>query len=125
MFAYQLAVVVDDAAMGVTEVVRGADLLASTPRQLLLYRLLDLPAPAFFHFPLLLSADGRLRSKRNADAGLDTLQGRCTPEEVLGKLAYLAGFNPSASPKSARALLADFDWDKVPQEDIRIPEGLF
>ena len=50
---------------------------------------------------------------------------RCTPEEVLGKLAYLAGFNPSASPKSARTLLADFDWDKVPQEDIRIPEGLF
>ena len=125
MFAYQLAVVVDDAAMGVTEVVRGADLLASTPRQLLLYRLLDLPAPSFFHFPLLLSADGRRLSKRNADAGLDVLQGRCTPEEVLGKLAYLAGFNPSASPKSARTLLADFDWDKVPQEDIRIPEGLF
>ena len=45
--------------------------------------------------------------------------------EVLGRLAYLAGFNPSASPKSARTLLADFDWDKVPQEDIRIPEGLF
>ena len=125
VFAYQLAVVVDDAAMGVTEVVRGADLLDSTPRQLLLYRLLDLPAPSFFHFPLLLSADGRRLSKRNADAGLDVLQDRCTPEEVLGKLAYLAGFNPSASPKSARTLLADFDWDKVPQEDIRIPEGLF
>ena len=125
MFAYQLAVVVDDAAMGVTEVVRGADLLDSTPRQLLLYRLLDLPAPSFFHFPLLLSADGRRLSKRNADAGLDVLQDRCTPEEVLGKLAYLAGFNPSASPKSARALLTDFDWNKVPQEDIRIPEGLF
>ena len=125
MFAYQLAVVVDDAAMGVTEVVRGADLLDSTPRQLLLYRLLDLPAPAFFHFPLLLASDGRRLSKRSADAGLDVLQDRCTPEEVLGKLAYLAGFNPSAAPKSARALLADFDWDKVPREDIRIPEGLF
>ena len=125
MFAYQLAVVVDDAAMGVTEVVRGADLLDSTPRQQLLYRLLDLPAPDFIHFPLLLSHDGRRLSKRNADAGLDVLRGYCTPEEVLGKLAYLAGFNPSAEPKSAERLLTDFDWDKVPTEDIRIPEGLF
>ncbi|MBQ7777387.1 MAG: tRNA glutamyl-Q(34) synthetase GluQRS [Oscillibacter sp.] len=125
MFAYQLAVVVDDAAMGVTEVVRGADLLDSTPRQQLLYRLLDLPAPEFIHFPLLLSHDGRRLSKRNADAGLDVLRDRCTPEEVLGKLAYLAGFNPSAEPKNAVQLLADFDWDRVPKEDIRIPEGLF
>ena len=125
MFAYQLAVVVDDAAMGVTEVVRGADLLDSTPRQQLLYRLLDLPAPEFIHFPLLLSHDGRRLSKRNADAGLDVLRGHCAPEEVLGKLAYLAGFNPSAEPKSACQLLADFDWDKVPTEDIRIPAGLF
>ena len=125
MFAYQLAVVVDDAAMGVTEVVRGADLLDSTPRQQLLYRLLDLPAPEFIHFPLLLSHDGRRLSKRNADAGLDVLRDRCAPEEVLGKLAYLAGFNPSAEPKNAVQLLADFDWDRVPKEDIRIPEGLF
>ena len=125
LFAYQLAVVVDDAAMGVTEVVRGADLLDSTPRQLLLYRLLDLPAPQFYHFPLLLTADGRRLSKRDADAGLDMLRPKASPEEILGKLAYLGGFNPSAAPRSAEALLADFDWDKVPGEDIRIPEGLF
>ena len=111
--------------MGVTEVVRGADLLDSTPRQQLLYRLLDLPEPRFIHFPLLLSSDGRRLSKRNADAGLDALRGRCTPEEVLGRLAYLAGFNPSAEPRSAEALLEEFSWDKVPREDIRIPEGLF
>ena len=116
---------VDDAAMGVTEVVRGADLLDSTPRQLLLYRLLGLRAPEFYHFPLLLAPDGRRLSKRDADAGLDVLRERAAPEEILGKLAYLAGFNPSAAPKSARALLADFDWDRVPREDIRIPEGLF
>ena len=79
MFAYQLAVVVDDAAMGVTEVVRGADLLDSTPRQQLLYRLLDLPEPRFIHFPLLLDAQGRRLSKRNADAGLDELRGKLTP----------------------------------------------
>lgn len=125
MFAYQLAVVVDDAAMGVTEVVRGADLLDSTPRQLYLYDLLGLTPPAFVHFPLLLTADGRRLSKRNADAGLDVLRERVTAEELLGKLAYLAGFNPSAAPKTAKKLLEDFDWDKVPREDIRIPEGLF
>ena len=125
MFAYQLAVVVDDAAMGVTEVVRGADLLDSTPRQLYLYHLLELDAPAFYHVPLLLASDGRRLSKRDADAGLDVLRERSTPEEILGKLAYLAGINPSAEPRAAKALLADFDWTKVPKEDIRIPEGLF
>lgn len=125
MFAYQLAVVVDDAAMGVTEVVRGADLLDSTPRQLYLYRLLGLKPPSFLHFPLLLAPDGRRLSKRDADAGLDSLRDRATAAEILGKLAYLAGFNPSAEPKTAENLLADFSWDKVPKEDIRIPEGLF
>jgi glutamyl-tRNA synthetase len=125
MFAYQLAVVVDDAAMGVTEVVRGSDLLSSTPRQLYLYDLLGLQAPEFIHFPLLLSADGRRLSKRDADAGLDDLRGKLTAEEILGRLAYLGGFNPSAQAKSAKELLADFDWKKVPTEDIRIPEGLF
>ena len=121
MFAYQLAVVVDDAAMGVTEVVRGADLLDSTPRQLYLYHLLGLTPPKFLHFPLLLASDGRRLSKRDADAGLDTLRDRLTAAEVLGRLAYLAGFNPSAAPKTAEQLLVDFAWDKVPREDIRIP----
>lgn len=125
IFAYQLAVVVDDAAMGVTKVVRGADLLASTPRQLLLYRLLGLEAPAFYHFPLLLGSDGQRLSKRNADAGLDTLGERYTAPEILGKLAYLAGFNPSAEPRSGESLLEDFAWERVPRADIRIPEGLF
>ena len=125
VYVYQLAVTVDDGEAGVTEVVRGADLLDSTPRQLYLYDLLGLTPPKFYHFPLLLTADGRRLSKRNADAGLDALRDRSTAAEILGKLAYLAGFNPSAVPKTAEALLADFDWDKVPTEDIRIPEGLF
>ena len=72
MFAYQLAVVVDDAAMGVTEVVRGADLLDSTPRQLYLYHLLGLTPPVFYHFPLLLTAEGRRLSKRDGAVGLDS-----------------------------------------------------
>ena len=125
MFAYQLAVVVDDAAMDVTEVVRGADLLDSTPRQLYLYHLLGLRAPSFYHVPLLLASDGRRLSKRDADAGLDVLRERSAPEEIIGKLAYLAGLNPTAEPKSAGELVPKFDWRKVPKEDIRIPEGLF
>ena len=125
MFAYQLAVVLDDAAMGVTEVVRGADLLDYTPRQLYLYHLLGLKAPEFIHFPLLLTADGRRLSKRNADAGLDDLRPRFSAAEILGRLAFLAGFNPDASPKTAEELLKDFSWDKLPREDIRIPEGFF
>ncbi len=125
MFAYQLAVVVDDAAMGVTEVVRGADLLSSTPRQLYLYQLLDLTPPEFFHFPLLLAPDGRRLSKRDADAGLDSLRGRVTAEALLGRLAQLAGFHPSGDPSTAAELLEAFSWEKVPQEDIRLPENLF
>lgn len=125
MFAYQLAVVVDDAAMGVTEVVRGSDLLSSTPRQLYLYDLLGLTAPEFIHFPLLLAPDGRRLSKRDADAGLDDLRFKLTAEEILGRLAYLGGFNPTAQPKTAEELLKDFHWEKVPKEDIRIPEGFF
>lgn len=125
VFAYQLAVVVDDAAMGVTEVVRGADLLDSTPRQLYLYYLLGLTPPVFYHFPLLLTAEGRRLSKRDGAVGLDSLQDRLPPEEILGRLAFLAGFNPSAAPKTAAELLADFAWEKVPRQDIRIPAGLF
>ena len=125
LFAYQLAVVVDDAAMGITEVVRGADLLSSTPRQLLLYELLGWEAPEFFHFPLLLSPDGRRLSKRDGDLGLAALRERYTPEEIVGKLAYLAGQNPGGGPWTTEELARGFDWNAVPRQDIRLPEGLF
>ena len=125
MFAYQLAVVADDAAMGVTEVVRGSDLLFSTPRQLLLYRLLGLEAPAFYHLPLLMAPDGKRLSKRERAVGLAELEVRYTPEEIIGKLAFLAGLNPSAAPRTPESLLAEFDWERVPKEDIFLPMGLF
>ena len=125
LFAYQLAVVVDDAAMGVTEVVRGADLLSSTPRQLYLYHLLDLEPPKFFHFPLLLAPDGRRLSKRDADAGMDDLRPRLTAEELLGKLAFLAGFHPSAAPCTAEDLLQEFAWERVTRTELRIPKNFF
>lgn len=125
LYAYQLAVVVDDAAMGITEVVRGADLLSSTPRQLWLYELLGLDPPRFSHVPLLLGSDGRRLSKRDGLPGLGDLRGRMAPEEVLGRLARLMGFWPSGAPARPQELAEAFDWSKVPREDVRLPDGLF
>ena len=124
-FAYQLAVVVDDALMGVTEVVRGADLLASTPRQLWLYRTLGLKAPEFYHLPLLLAPDGRRLSKRDGDQSLEHLQARYTPEQIIGKLAYVCGLTDTPAPRAAAELVDGFAWEKVPRQDICLPQGLF
>lgn len=125
VFAYQLAVVVDDALMGVTQVVRGDDLRSSTPRQLYLYELLGLPAPRFYHMPLLLAPDGRRLSKRDGDQSLENLQARFTPEEIIGRLAFALGLQPAPSPRAPWELLEGFSWEKVPTRDIALPEGLF
>ena len=125
VFAYQLAVVVDDARMGVTEVVRGADLLSSTARQLYLYRLLGLPAPKFAHCPLLLAPDGRRLSKRDGDQSLENLRAKYTAEEIVGRLAFAYGLQPEPAPRTPESLIPDFSWDKVPKQDICLPEGLF
>ena len=117
--------VVDDALMGVTQVVRGADLLSSTPRQLWLYETLGLPAPRFYHLPLLLAPDGRRLSKRDGDVSLEQLAARYTPEQIVGKLAYACGLQAEPAPRTPAQLLPDFDWAKVPRQDICLPEGLF
>lgn len=125
VFAYQLAVVVDDALMGVTQVVRGADLLSSTPRQLWLYRELGLPAPEFYHMPLLLAVDGRRLSKRDGDRSLEHLQARYTPEQIIGRLAYACRLQNAPDPRTPAELADGFSWQRVPQNDIILPEGLF
>lgn len=125
VFAYQLAVVVDDALMGVTEVVRGADLLSSTPRQLWLYRMLGLTPPTFCHMPLLLAPDGRRLSKRDGDVSLEHLKARYTPAEIIGRLAWVCGLQPEPAPRTPAQLIGDFAWAKVPKNDILLPEGLF
>ncbi len=125
VFAYQLAVVVDDALMGVTQVVRGSDLLSSTPRQLYLYELLELPAPQFYHIPLLLASDGRRLSKRDGDVSLETLEEKYSPREIIGKLGYLVGLQDSPRPADPARLAENFAWDRVPKQDILLPEGLF
>ncbi|WP_028838145.1 tRNA glutamyl-Q(34) synthetase GluQRS [Thermomonas fusca] len=116
LWAYQLAVVVDDADQGITDVVRGADLLDSTPRQLLLQRALGLPTPRHAHLPLLLGADGRKLSKSeaalpvSADAPLATLQ---MLWDCLGQ-APLAGSGAHGATEFLRAAVAGFRLDRVP-----------
>lgn len=114
VFAYQLAVVVDDAAMGVTEVVRGCDLLGSTARQLYLQDVLGYVHPEYAHVPLLVAPDGRRLSKRDRDLDMGELRKRFdTPEELLGRLAHALGLRPDAEPCSATHLVEGFDWDQV------------
>lgn len=109
--AYQLAVVVDDALMGITQVVRGADLLASTARQLALYDALGYPRPTeFAHVPLALDERGERLAKRDAAAGIEALRSRgVLPERIVGALAASSGLWPSGTPATPRELLGAFD----------------
>ncbi len=108
-FAYQLAVVVDDAEQGVNSVVRGVDLLCSTPQQIYLQNLLGLPHPEYAHVPLMVSEGGRRLSKRDGDAALDALLIRFgSPEAVIGHLAGLTGLAPTADPTTPEKLLKGF-----------------
>lgn len=106
VFAYQLAVVVDDGEMGVTEVIRGRDLLSSTPRQLYLHRLLGQTPPRYGHVPLLVAPDGRRLSKRERDLDMGTLRHSYpSPQPILGRLAFLAGLTDRPEGLCARELI--------------------
>ena len=122
LYGYQLAVVVDDAMSGVTEVVRGRDILSATPRQLYLQRLLGADAPAYVHIPLLVDAQGRRLAKRDKDLDLTALAQRFTPEDILGMLAYSAGMLDEVRPVTLEGLIPLFDWRKVKKDDLRLPE---
>ena len=112
VYVYQLAVTVDDGEAGVTEVVRGTDLLGSAPRQMYLQSLFGFSTPTYGHVPLLLSSDGRRLSKRDRDLDMGALRQRLRPEELLGILAHAAGLIPAAAPISARELAGEFSWEK-------------
>lgn len=120
VFAYQLAVVVDDAAQGMTQVLRGADLLSSTARQILLYRFLRLPEPRWAHAPLVLSPSGERLSKRDRAASLSELR-RCAadPRRVVTDLGRSAGIidNECSTP---RDLLSGFSLNRVSQSAVRL-----
>ena len=120
LFGYQLAVVIDDALSGVSEIVRGRDILFSTPRQIHLQHTLGFETPSYFHIPLLMDANGRRLAKRDRDLDLTALSRSMTPERILGMLAYSAGIIPENRPMGLEALTRIFDWKNVKKGDIRL-----
>ncbi|HET6425651.1 MAG TPA: tRNA glutamyl-Q(34) synthetase GluQRS [Planctomycetaceae bacterium] len=117
--AYQLAVVVDDHAMGVTEVVRGDDLIPSTFRQLALYAAFGWSPPAFAHVPLVVGSDGRRLAKRHGDTRLSTIRDEgIRPEQLVGYLAWTCGLQEQPQARSPRQLLDEFRWDRVPRTPL-------
>ena len=113
IYVYQLAVTVDDGEAGVTEVVRGMDLLSSAPRQMYLQELFGFPHPQYGHVPMLLAPDGRRLSKRDRDLDLGVLRSRMTAPALIGMLAHGAGLIDRAEPISAAELAKEFRWDKL------------
>lgn len=125
LYAYQLAVVVDDLAMGVTEVVRGSDLLDSTPRQIQLIRALGGELPAYVHVPLVLNAAGEKLSKSDGGLTLRSLREAGVTAPVLtGYLAWTLGLRDSLDPCRPQELAEAFSWRRLRLEDWRLPQDL-
>lgn len=119
-WAYQLAVVVDDALMGITEVVRGNDLLLSAAQQIYLYRLLGFDAPAYAHLPLLCNDSMRRLSKRDSSLSVAELRRNCSAEEITGRLASLAGLIDRPEPCRPADLIETFDWKRIAPEQMLV-----
>ena len=117
-YVYQLAVTVDDGESGVTEVVRGVDLLSSAPRQMYLQEIFGFPHPEYGHVPLLLAPDGRRLSKRDRDLDLGELRKHLTPAQLIGSLAHTAGLLDRYEPVSAQELQSHFSWGMLKKENI-------
>ncbi|MBQ7531993.1 MAG: tRNA glutamyl-Q(34) synthetase GluQRS [Paludibacteraceae bacterium] len=122
VFAYQLAVVVDDALSGVTEVVRGRDLLLSAAQQIYLYRLLGFAPPVYCHHPLLVNNQGQRLCKRDRSLALGAMRTNRTAEQIIGQLAHALGLVAAPEPMTPEQLLPLFTWDNIPKQDIKIYE---
>ena len=122
VYVYQLAVTVDDGESGVTEVVRGWDLLGSAPRQMYLQELFGFSHPEYAHIPMLMAPEGRRLSKRDQDLDMGTLRNRLKPEQLIGVLAHAAGLTETAAPISAKELATVFDWSKIQGREIVVTE---
>ena len=122
VYVYQLAVTVDDGESGVTEVVRGWDLLGSAPRQMYLQELFGFEHPTYAHIPMLMAPEGRRLSKRDQDLDMGALRNRLTPEQLIGVLAHAAGLTENAKPISAVELATVFDWSKIKGREIVVTE---
>ena len=121
---YTLAVVVDDAAMGVTEVVRGDDLMAATPAQILIQRALGLPTPGYCHVPLVVGPDGRRLAKRHGDTRIASYrEAGLSPDRIIGMLAASCGWAEKGEELSLASLLPRFTLKTIPKEPFR-PDGL-
>lgn len=123
VISYQLAVVVDDIAMGITDILRGDDLLSSTPRQILLYRAFGHPLPRYAHAPLMYGPDGKRLSKRHDGVSLAELRdaGR-RPQEITGDLAWSVGLIDRPEPCEPSDLIAEFKVERLMNE-ARCPSG--
>lgn len=117
-WAYQLAVVVDDSLMGINEVVRGRDLLLSSPQQIYLAQQLGFTPPRFTHLPLLCNTAGQRLSKRDKSLDMGCLRQRFTPNQIIGLLAHAASLQPTPDAVSAQSLVKTFSWNKVGTADI-------
>lgn len=123
VIAYQLATAVDDGEMSL--VIRGRDLVFSTPRQILLMRKLDLPVPQYAHIPLLLDGEGERLAKRHASLSLVQLRDRgISPARIAGYLAGLANLT-DGRPQSPAELIRRFAWERLPKRDISMDGGIF
>ncbi len=117
-YAYQLAVVTDDALMGVTEVVRGRDLLSASHEQSFIFRALGYEPPRFCHFPLLLAPDGNRLSKRDRSLAMDRIREKIKPDELIGLIAWITGLQEGWHPMRLEQFVSVFSWDRIPLEDI-------
>lgn len=125
VYAYQLAVVVDDIEMGITEVVRGADLLDSTARQIQLIEALGGAVPLYAHVPLIVDSTGEKLSKRNQDISISQLRKLgISPNSIIGWLAHSVGIVDEEIPFPPQDLVAQFAWDRVRSENILAPTDL-
>ena len=122
VYVYQLAVTVDDGESGVTEVVRGWDLLGSAPRQMYLQELFGFAHPEYAHIPMLMAPEGRRLSKRDQDLDMGALRNRLKPEQLIGVLAHAAGLTETAAPISARELATVCGWSKIKGKEIVVTE---
>ncbi len=123
-FAYHLAVVVDDGAQGITEVVRGADLRSVTATQIRLQEALGLPRPAYAHLELVVAPDGSRLGKRAGGLGLEALAARgVSAAEALGWLGWSLGCLERPEACRSEDLLQTFDWARVPKGEVRVPEA--
>lgn len=124
VYAYQLAVVVDDGLSEVSEIVRGNDLLNSTPRQMFLQEKFGFSHPVYYHIPLLTDANGRRLSKREGDGCMENVRAAYKDARpVIGALAKALGLIPTVEPLSLAELVPLFDWRKIPRDAVMLPDG--